>query len=160
MNVTDFRKRLLGSTMIGGLTVAAATLAMASAAQAQSTPPQGQPQQDESTSIDDVVVTGSRIARQDYAATSPIVTVDAEDFQATGSVTIDTLINDLPQFVPSINSTSNNPSNGGPGQHQPARPRHAAHAGADERPPGGSLELRRHGRHQPDPGANWSRTSK
>lgn len=113
MNVTDFRNRLLGSTMIGGLTVAAATLAMASAAQAQSTPPQGQPQQDESTSIDDVVVTGSRIARQDYAATSPIVTVDAEDFQATGSVTIDTLINDLPQFVPSVNSTSNNPSNGG-----------------------------------------------
>ncbi|WP_269513738.1 TonB-dependent receptor domain-containing protein [Brevundimonas subvibrioides] len=46
-------------------------------------------------------------------ANSPIVTVTAEDFQATGSVNIETLINDLPQFTPSANMTSNNPSNGG-----------------------------------------------
>lgn len=95
--------------MIAGLTVAAASLALASAAQAQTAPTR----QEEATTVDDVVVTGSRIARQDYASTSPIVTVDQEDFQATGAVTIDALINDLPQFVPSINSTSNNPSNGG-----------------------------------------------
>ncbi|MFJ6023392.1 TonB-dependent receptor domain-containing protein [Brevundimonas sp. NPDC092305] len=113
MTRTQFRNRLLGSTMIGGLTVVAASLAMTSAAQAQSTPPQGEPTQDPATQVDDIVVTGSRIARQDYVSTSPIVTVGQEDFQDTGSVTIDTLINDLPQFVPSINSTSNNPSNGG-----------------------------------------------
>ncbi len=94
--------------MIAGLTVAAASLAFASAAQAQSAP-----QDQEAATIDDIVVTGSRIARQDYSSTSPIVTVNAEDFQATGSVTIDSLVNDLPQFVPSINSSSNNPSNGG-----------------------------------------------
>lgn len=93
--------------MIGGLTVAVASLALASTAQAQSAP------QDEASSIGDIVVTGSRIARQDYTSTSPIVTVGVEDFQATGSITIDTLINDLPQFVPSVNQTSNNPSNGG-----------------------------------------------
>jgi len=69
--------------------------------------------QDEATQVGEIIVTGSRISRQDYVATSPIVTVSQEDFQATGSVTIDTLINDLPQFVPSINQTSNNPSNGG-----------------------------------------------
>lgn len=93
--------------MIGGLTVAAASLALASAAQAQSAP------QDQADSIGDIVVTGSRIARQDYVATSPIATVDAQDFQATGAVTIETLTNDLPQFVPAYSSTSNNPSNGG-----------------------------------------------
>ena len=64
--------------MIGGLTVAAASLALASAAQAQSAP------QDDASSIGDIVVTGSRIVRQDYVATSPIVTVDEQDFQATG----------------------------------------------------------------------------
>ena len=68
---------------------------------------------DQATEVGEIVVTGSRIARQDYQSSSPIVTVGQEDFQATGSVTIDTLINDLPQFVPSVNSTSNNPSNGG-----------------------------------------------
>jgi outer membrane cobalamin receptor len=60
-----------------------------------------------------VVVTGSRIARQDYVANSPIVTVDQEDILASGVTTIDTLLNTMPQFVPGINMTSNNPSNGG-----------------------------------------------
>lgn len=90
--------------MFAGAALVAAASLMAAPAMAQDE------QQD---SVDDIVVTGSRIARQDYVSTSPIVTVGQEDFQATGSVTIDTLINDLPQFVPSINSTSNNPSNGG-----------------------------------------------
>ena len=62
---------------------------------------------------DVVVVTGSRIARQDYVANSPIVTVDQEDILSTGVTTIDTLLNTMPQFVPGINMTSNNPSNGG-----------------------------------------------
>lgn len=68
---------------------------------------------DQVSQVSDIVVTGSRIARQDYKSSSPIVTVSAEDFQATGAVTIDSLMNDMPQFTPSISSTSNNPSNGG-----------------------------------------------
>jgi iron complex outermembrane recepter protein len=62
---------------------------------------------------DVVTVTGSLIARQDYVANSPIVTVDADDISATGTATIDTLLNNLPQFVPAFGQTSNNPSNGG-----------------------------------------------
>lgn len=41
------------------------------------------------------------------------MTVTAEGYQATGAVTIDALLNDLPQFTPSMGQTSNNPSNGG-----------------------------------------------
>lgn len=92
--------------MFAGAAMVAATALIAAPAMAQEAP-----EQDDQ--VEDIVVTGSRITRQDYQATSPIVTVSQEDFQATGSVTIDTLVNDLPQFVPSINSTSNNPSNGG-----------------------------------------------
>ena len=62
---------------------------------------------------DVVVITGSRIARQDYVANSPIVTVGQEDLAATGVTTLDTLLNEMPQFVPAINQTSNNPSKGG-----------------------------------------------
>lgn len=105
---SGFRRALLRSTIVGGL--AAASLAGVAHAQ---TAPLGQPDQDDVAEVDEIVVTGSRIARQDYQSTSPIVTVSQEDFQATGSVTIDTLVNDLPQFVPSVNSSSNNPSNGG-----------------------------------------------
>lgn len=101
MNTIKYRSGLLASTIIGG----AALALVASPSFAQTA--------DQATEVGEIVVTGSRIARQDYRSTSPIVTVDTEDFQATGSVTIDTLLNDMPQFVPSINATSNNPSNGG-----------------------------------------------
>lgn len=63
--------------------------------------------------VEEIVVTGTRIVRQDYAAASPISTVDAELFEDTGAPTIETVLNTLPQFVPAITSTSNNPSNGG-----------------------------------------------
>lgn len=98
---SNYRRALLATSIIGG-----AAMAMAASPSFAQTA-------DQSTEVGDIVVTGSRIARQDYRSTSPIVTVSAENFQATGSVTIDTLINDLPQFTPSISSTSNNPSNGG-----------------------------------------------
>lgn len=102
MNTNRYRRGLLATTIIGG-----AALAMAA------TPSFAQSTDDQATDVGEIVVTGSRIARQDYRSTSPIVTVTAQDFQATGAVTIDSLINDLPQFTPSISSTSNNPSNGG-----------------------------------------------
>lgn len=109
MRTYVYRQSMLASTMIAG----AAMLLTASAAAAQSPTPTGQAEQTPDQTVDDIVVTGSRIARQDYRSTSPIVTVNSEDFQATGAVTIESLLNDLPQFTPSISSTSNNPSNGG-----------------------------------------------
>lgn len=90
--------------MFAGAALAAAATMIAAPAMAQDS------QED---TVDTIVVTGSRIARQDYVANSPIVTVTQEDFQATGSVNIDTLINDLPQFTPAANASSNNPSAGG-----------------------------------------------
>ncbi len=91
--------------MFAGAAIVAASALMSTPVLAQDAPQDDQ--------VDDIVVTGSRIARQDYVANSPIVTVTQEDFQATGSVNIDTLINDLPQFTPAANATSNNPSAGG-----------------------------------------------
>lgn len=64
-----------------------------------------------------VVVTGSRIQRPDYEATSPVVTISNELLQQAGTVQIDTVLNQLPQLVPSLTTTSNNPSaSGGAGQ--------------------------------------------
>jgi len=64
-------------------------------------------------SMDEVVVTGSRIQNRDYEATSPVVTIDADAFELSGEVQVETVLNSLPQLVPSISTTSNNPSNGG-----------------------------------------------
>ena len=63
--------------------------------------------------LDEITVTGSRIVRRDFQSASPIQTIDAELFEQVGSVTVESTLNTLPQFVPSITSSSNNPSNGG-----------------------------------------------
>ena len=63
--------------------------------------------------LEEITVTGSRIVRPDYEATSPVVTVDSDTFRLSGEPQIETVLNTLPQLVPSITTTSNNPSNGG-----------------------------------------------
>src|SRR5262245_946426 len=52
--------------------------------------------------LEEVVVTGSRIVRQDLVANSPIQTVDSEFFENSSTVAIETMLNQLPQFVPAI----------------------------------------------------------
>lgn len=59
-----------------------------------------------------IVVTGSRIQRQDFVAPSPIVTVGTEAIQASGRATVDEYLKDLPQFTAGTGSFSND-SNGG-----------------------------------------------
>lgn len=63
--------------------------------------------------LEQVVVTGSRIARPDFSSASPIVSVTEELFQRSGSRTVEATLNTLPQFVPAYTGTSNNPANGG-----------------------------------------------
>jgi outer membrane receptor protein involved in Fe transport len=67
--------------------------------------------------VGEIVVTGSRIARQDYVSESPVVTLGQEQIAATGSVTIESSLNQLPQFTPS-NGAGTNTTNfvGTPGQ--------------------------------------------
>src|SRR5688500_9539100 len=50
-------------------------------------------------SLEEIVVTGSRIARRDYSAQSPIVTVDAESFNSRSNVGLEATLNQLPQFT-------------------------------------------------------------
>ncbi|HKE93944.1 MAG TPA: TonB-dependent receptor, partial [Povalibacter sp.] len=61
----------------------------------------------------EVVVTGSRIHRQDFEASSPVLTVSSDAFKLSGETQVETVLNSLPQLVPAITTTSNNPSNGG-----------------------------------------------
>ena len=86
------------------LTGAAAAMATAMPASAQDKPTQ---------TISEVIVTGTRIVRQDFEAPSPVVTIDADAFNLSGEVQVETVLNTLPQLVPSVTTTSNNPSNGG-----------------------------------------------
>jgi outer membrane receptor protein involved in Fe transport len=83
------------------------TLAAAAFASAYTVPATAQ------TELEEVVVTGSRIARADYDAASPVITLDQDTFKLSGEAQLETVLNSMPQLVPSITTTSNNPSNGG-----------------------------------------------
>ncbi|MGH8249117.1 MAG: TonB-dependent receptor domain-containing protein [Steroidobacteraceae bacterium] len=96
----------------------AVRLALATSAAASSLLGTSAIAQDQSSAeLGEVTVTGTRIQRQDYSATSPVVTLDAAQLQQAGTVQIDTVLNQLPQLVPTLSIGSNNPSaSGGAGQ--------------------------------------------
>ena len=99
MDRKTLRGRLLASSIIaGGLAVAAP------GAVAQ--------EEDSEARQETIVVTGSRIAKQDFVANSPVSSVGEEQFELTGTVNTENLLNSLPQTVPGLDQTSNNPGNG------------------------------------------------
>ena len=52
--------------------------------------------------LEEIVVTGSRIARNNNDSVSPIVTVDEKLFDQSSTMAIETQLNKLPQFAPTI----------------------------------------------------------
>lgn len=95
------------SLLTGASVLAAATAAMFTGA----TPAAAQ---DVSASGDEaIVVTGTRIARRDAVAESPILSVEAEEMTTSGYVTVEQYLNTLPQVTPGVSSQSNNPSSNG-----------------------------------------------
>lgn len=59
--------------------------------------------------LEEIVVTGSLIARRDFEANSPIVTVDEDLFDQTTTSAVESQLNRLPQFTPTLD----NPTQGG-----------------------------------------------
>ncbi len=53
------------------------------------------------TTLAEVTVTGSRIVRRDFVSPSPVVTVGAETLEQSSSQAVESMLNQLPQFVPS-----------------------------------------------------------
>ncbi|MEM9014533.1 MAG: TonB-dependent receptor [Pseudomonadota bacterium] len=92
------RKRLVGrflrTTMLSGVAAAAAMPAVA---------------QDED---DEIIVTGTRIQRADLEAPSPITTIGEEQLTLSNTVNSEQFLNTLPQVIPGLDSSSNNPGNG------------------------------------------------
>src|SRR5688572_25907590 len=52
--------------------------------------------------LEEITVTGSRIPRKDFTANAPVTTVDEAIFDQTGSIGVETILNQLPQFTPAV----------------------------------------------------------
>jgi hypothetical protein len=85
-----------------GAAVASGALLASTLAVMPFDPVAAQDQQEDQAPLEEVVVTGSRIVRQDFTANSPIQTVDAAMFEQTSAVGVETVLNRLPQFVPAV----------------------------------------------------------
>lgn len=62
--------------------------------------------------LEEVIVTGSRIKRSSIDGSTPVTSLDAMDFQISGTSNAEDLLNTLPQFIPAADGTSNSNSPG------------------------------------------------
>jgi iron complex outermembrane receptor protein len=64
-------------------------------------PAMGQDASDiEEFTLEEIVVTGSRIPRRDYESFSPIVTIKADTFEDRSNIGLESALNQMPQFLP------------------------------------------------------------
>lgn len=63
---------------------------------------------EEASPSSNIIVTGSRIARPNIESASPVTVVGAEQVELTGTVTVESLLNELPQLIPGNTRVSNN----------------------------------------------------
>lgn len=84
-----FRPSLLASTIAAS--IAASGLTVSGLALAQ-----------EDAQLEEITVTGSRIQRRDFSANSPITTVDEGRFEESSTIAMESVLNQLPQFVPAV----------------------------------------------------------
>src|SRR5262249_61057007 len=62
--------------------------------------------------VEEVVVTGSRLATPNETSVSPITTVSAVDLQQTGLTRVEDVLNNLPMVFAGMNSTTSNGADG------------------------------------------------
>jgi iron complex outermembrane receptor protein len=88
---------LLSTTFAFGITAGGAVFAQPA--------PSGQSQ-----NLEEIVVTGSRIARRDFTSQSPIVTVDQSTFQTRTNIGLEAALNQYPQFTTAGTQAQNSPA--------------------------------------------------
>ncbi|MBV8594058.1 MAG: TonB-dependent receptor plug domain-containing protein, partial [Caulobacteraceae bacterium] len=104
MNVTRL-------ALMGGAAAASLLLSQSFAVAQTTTPPVGQTASADAApttgkDVQEVVVTGSRIARRDYVSESPISTVSAQALRDTGIVTVGEALQQMPQVSAGAGATN------------------------------------------------------
>ncbi len=93
-------KRAVRQALLTGLVVSAAGYAGAASAQGQAGVDAG--------TIDEIRVTGSRLIRsRDFIEVSPVQTVEFEEIQSVGNLTLEDTLNRFPQLAPDQTSATN-----------------------------------------------------
>jgi iron complex outermembrane receptor protein len=93
--------------------------------------------QEAEAGADVIIVTGSRIARQEIDAPIPVAVVNAESIKQSGASNIQDILNELPQVGIGTSRTNSNFSTVGNGVAtvDPSQHGRIAHSGAGQRSP-------------------------
>lgn len=109
-----WKKRLLSSSLFAGALFAVASPLAAVAQEADDAAVAVTTESTETEARQEkITITGSRFARRDEVAESPILTVSQDALLESGYTTVDGFLNTLPQITPNLSSQSNNPSSNG-----------------------------------------------
>jgi len=109
------KRKKLRDAIAFALVVGATSGFATTAAFAQDQPaPATQTDKEKAASLDTIVVTGTRIQSQAVTAASPVVEIQAEEFQFAGATRVDDLVNQYPQMSPYFDSFANNGAQGYP----------------------------------------------
>ena len=106
--------RLARYRVLRGLPASSLLLALGMSAHAQVTPKAAAP---EDTTLQEVVVTGSRIARPEFDNPDPTTSVDSKTFDQRGYLDVGSALNELPAFGASPSSAANTQSGFGVAQN-------------------------------------------
>lgn len=107
MSEKNWKTRLLTSSVFAGAMFA--TVGVPAIAQTEDEPvATTAPAEEAEVKAEKVTVTGSRLALQDFQAISPVTSVTSEAIELNATLTIETLLNELPQVIPGNTVTSNN----------------------------------------------------
>jgi outer membrane receptor protein involved in Fe transport len=105
------------TALLTGASLAALLACAAAHAQQAATSPPSDPaataEQANSQPKDTIVITGSRIARSDYVAESPVMTVAEDAIENRGPATLESTFNSLPQFAATNTAATSSPARQG-----------------------------------------------
>ena len=107
LKTTKLRDAIVVALVAGATGFAGPALAQ------QATPAQTK-QDSTPTTLDTMVVTGTRIQSQTVTASSPVTEIQQEEFQYTGATRTEDLVNQYPQLSPAFDSFNNNGATGYP----------------------------------------------
>src|ERR1700722_8240367 len=106
----DLVRRAVRAALVYGGTFAAGLATYTSVA--QTPPPQTKDQTDSSAPLQEIVVTGSRIATPSLESVSPVTAISSNEIKETGITRVEDLLNSLPQVVADQGSGLSMASNG------------------------------------------------
>lgn len=113
MSRQGYFRACIVAALVGTSTAVVAQSPLPAAGPAAQPPPGGS---EPASEVTEVVVTGSRIVRSDFVATSPIITADQATLRETGKVNVESALQQMPQFAPSRDENDNAEASGGGGR--------------------------------------------